>query len=94
MSAGATTRKDDNDYPTIFGLSSSDGITPIRVQFNPATGGMVIDEVTVIAFTPAMKTATDGNDQPVAKGVSTSDGVTVLPWYVNPATGGVLVDRI
>ena len=94
MTAGATTRKDDNDYPTIFGLSCVDGVTPTRVQFNPSTGGMVIDQATVISVTPGMKTATDGNDQPVAKGVSSSDSSVVLPWYVNPATGGVLVDLI
>ena len=83
--------KDDNGYPTLFGLSSADGVTPVRIKFNSSNGGMKIDTTTVIAFTPAMRTATDQNDQPVAKGVA-DGGTNVLPWYVNPATGEVLVD--
>lgn len=83
--------KDDNGYPTAFGLSSTDGVTPVRIKFNPSNGGMKVDTTTVISFTPAMRTATDQNDQPVSKAVSDVDGV-VLPIYVEPATGAVLID--
>lgn len=92
MAASATTQKDDNGYPTIFGLSCIDGVTPIKIKFNPATGGMKTDATTVISVTPTMKTAKDGNGFPVAKGVSSSDSNAVLPWYVVPSTGAVLVD--
>jgi hypothetical protein len=85
-------KKDDNGYPTIFGLSCVDGVTPTRIYFNPTNRGMLIDTTTVISVTPTFLSAKDANDMPVAKGVSSTDGVTVLPWYVNPSTGAVLAD--
>lgn len=87
------TQKDDNGYPTIFGISCVDGVTPVRIQFSSTTGGMKTDDTTAISVTPAMRTATDDNDQPVAKGVSSTDSSVVLPWYVNPATGAVLIEN-
>lgn len=89
----AVAKKDDNGFPTIIGISCVDGVTPVKVQFNPSNGGMKIDGITVISFVPSSIQANmhDDNDYPIAKGVSSSDRKTVFPWYVNPATGAVLV---
>lgn len=90
--AGA--KKDDNYFPTMFGVSCVDGITPVRIQFDSATGGMLVDVNTIISFTPTASQALlhDENDYPCQKGVSSVDGTTVLPWYVNPSNGAVLAD--
>lgn len=34
---------DDNFKPTLIGVSSDDGITPTRVEINPATGRTLVD---------------------------------------------------
>lgn len=82
--------KDDNGFPLMYGLSSTDGVTPVQIKFDPVHG-MKTDTTTVIAFTPrAISNQTD-NDFPIMKGVSSADNNTVLPWYVNPSTGGVLI---
>ena len=87
-------RKDDNGYPTMIGISCVDGITPIRIQFNPANGGMKTDTTTVISFVPSsVFPAKDDNDYPICKGVSSADKKTILPFYVNPLTGAVLTDE-
>ena len=82
-------KSDDNGYPTIFGISCVDGITPVRVVFT--VNGMLLDTVTTISVVPSpLFPDADDNDKNVAKGVSSADHKTVLPWYVNPATGAVL----
>lgn len=90
----AGSKKDDNDSPTMFGVSCVDGVTPVRIKFDASSGGMLVDSSTVISFTPVSSQALlrDDNDNPCQKGVSSADGKTVLPWYVNPSNGAVLVD--
>ncbi len=88
----ADAKIDDNGYPAIYGISCVDGVTPVRIQFNPSNGGMKVDDTTVISIVPAETSFVDSNDRPVAKGVSSSDSNVTLPWYVNPATGAVLID--
>lgn len=36
-------RRDDNRVPTLLGVSSADGITPIPIQVNPVTGRMLAE---------------------------------------------------
>lgn len=89
----ATAQKDDNGYPCWTGISCVDGVTPIRIKMDSATGGMILDTTTVISVVPSTNfPKTDANDQPILKGVSSSDSSVVLPVYVNPDTGGVLAD--
>lgn len=85
-------QRDDNGYPSWAGISCVDGVTIVPIQFNPATGGMMIDSTTVISFTPT-KINTVG-ETPFIQGVSTADGKTALPFYVNPTNGGVLINLI
>lgn len=88
-------RKDDNDYPTVFGMSCVDGVTPVRITFDPTTRGMNIDSTTVISFTPSTTFhAVDDNSMPIAKGVKSTDATKILPWYVVPTTGAVLVEFV
>lgn len=88
-------RKDDNDFPTIFGLSCVDGVTPVRVTFNASNGGMNYDTTTVISFTPSSTfPQVDDNSMPIAKGVSSTNPNVILPWYVVPSTGAVLVQFV
>lgn len=88
----ANAQKDDNDYPTIIGISCVDGVTPVRVKF---TGGaMKVDRTTVISIVPSTNfPKVDDNGTPIAKGTSSADDNVVLPWYVVPSTGAVLVDQ-
>lgn len=85
---------DNNGYAAWTGLSSSDGVTPIRIKINASTGGMLIDTTTAIAFTPRACSKNDGNMIPTRTGVSTSNSNIIVPLFVNPATGAVLVDMI
>jgi hypothetical protein len=89
----ADAKKDDNSYSAWTGLSSSDGVTPVRIQVNPSNGGMLIDTTTTISFTPRNNAVEDANSVPSKMGVSSVDGVTPIPVYVNPLTGAVLVDQ-
>ena len=87
----ANAQKDDNDYPTIIGISCVDGVTPIRVQFE--SGAMKVDSTTVISVVPSTNfPKVDDNGTPIAKGTAHDNNDLVLPWYVVPSTGAVLVD--
>lgn len=92
MRNNLTTQKDDNGYPTIWGVSCVDGQTLVKIQFNPSNGGLKVDTTTTISYTPpAVYPATDGQGAPIAKAVSTVDGKTIVPWNVNPTNGAVLI---
>lgn len=92
--------KDDNGFPTIFGVSDLDGITPIKIEFDPITRGMRIDSITTISFNPAtIRDTNQGtNEYPFAKATAsvnssyTTANVTVRPWVVNHLTGAVLIE--
>lgn len=89
----AVARKDENSVSSWIGVSCVDGVTPIRITINPATGGFSVDTTTVISFTPDPKQATirDANQVPVKTGVSSTNSSVILPLYVNPATGAILI---
>lgn len=93
--------KDDDGFPTIFGVSDLDGVTPVKIQFDPATRVMLVDTTTTISFDPTVNINQDVNKAyPFAKATAaTTSGdfvadVTTRPWVVNHATGAVLVDLI
>lgn len=87
--------KDDNGSPLIFGVSHLDGITPIKVEFDPATRDMLIDSVTTIMFDPAVNVNQNPrNYVPFAKATSIADNKTTRPWVVNASTGAVLVEIV
>lgn len=86
-------KKDDNGYPSIFGMSCVDGITPIRIALNASNGGVKIDTMTTTSFTPFSVSKMDDNGYPMAKGVSSLNGSIILPWYVNPSTNALLIEQ-
>jgi len=82
---------DQNTIKAKMGVWCVDGVTPIAIAIDPATGEMKVDEVSTISYTPENIMPRDENHQPVWEGVSSDDDVTVLPINVN-ADGEVLVD--
>lgn len=38
-----SSKRDDNNVPAVFGVSSVDGVTPVAIKVNPANGAMLID---------------------------------------------------
>lgn len=85
------TVKDDNGYPVAYGVSHLDGVTPVRIHFDPSTREMLVDTTTSIAFDPLID-AFQGNGLLLAKATSEADDNTVRPWVVNASTGAVLVE--
>ena len=84
--------KDDNGYPTIFGVSHVDGVTPIAIQFD-SSRKMLMDSKTSIQFNPSIVKNQGNNEYPLAKATSSSNNRTVLPWVVNASTGAVLISQ-
>lgn len=82
--------RDDNSVPAWMGISCVDGITPVPIRINAANGGMMVDYVSTISFSPADVANRDANSVPVRLAQNTS-APGVLPIYVNPATGAVLI---
>ena len=83
--------RDDNGVPAWLGLSSVDGVTPVPIQIDSVTGGMKIDTMSTISFSPIDVAGRDQNNVETVLAQTEGD-TTVLPIYVNPATGGVLID--
>lgn len=83
---------DDNGVPVIYGVSHLDGVTPVRIRFNPANQrAMKVDNTTSIAFDPLINASRTNNDGPLAKATSSADDSTTRPWVVNATTGAVLI---
>lgn len=82
---------DDNGFPVIYGVSHLDGVTPVRIRFNPSTRGIKVDDTTSIAFNPLVNTNQNTNEYPFAKATSSADDATTRPWVVNASTGAVLI---
>jgi len=85
--------RDQNHRPVWLGTSYIDGITPVPIAIDSATGGMMLDTTHTIQFTPSadLDAIRDQNHVPVLMGASSVDG-TPFPVLVDPVTGGVLVD--
>lgn len=84
--------RDDNDCPVIWGVSHIDGVTPVQIQFDPATRAMRIDTTTTIQFDPSVDASVVPSNTPLAKATSSADNTTIRPWVVNASTGAVLID--
>lgn len=73
-------KRDENDYPTALGVSSTDSITPIRFRVDPVTDRLLV-EATVSAITAIIPgiNKRDENDGSTVYGVSDVDGITPVP---------------
>lgn len=85
--------REQNRIPIWWGLSSVDGVTPVPIAINSATGKVVmeigISTSAVIANLPETLPR-DGNRIPCVGGVSRSNSSVVIPVSVNPTTGAIL----
>lgn len=86
------TTRDDNDIPVLYGVSHLDGVTPVRIHFDPNSRAILVDASTSIAFDPTIN-AFQGNGVLLAKATSSDDDSTTRPWVVNASTGAVLIDN-
>ena len=84
---------DQNRVKVALALSYVDGTTLVPVAINSSDGGVVIDIVNTIGFTPSAIAPRDNNRHPILMGISSVDG-TLKPVLANPATGGILVDIV
>lgn len=85
-------QRDDNDMPILYGVSHLDGVTPVKIKFDPSTRAIMIDATTSIAFDPTIvRTVNQTTALPFAMATSSSDNTTIAPWVVNASTGAVLV---
>ncbi len=80
---------DQNRVKVWLAASYLDGVTPVPIQISSVNGGMEVDLVNTISFTPSPIDPRDQNHCPfvMAQG---DDGLT-YPLFANPATGGVIV---
>lgn len=83
--------RDENSVPTIIGVRNTDGETITRIQANPSTHRLKINDGTTGTDFPRLNAARDENDVPSLIAVSSSDGQTPITLYVN-SNGELLID--
>lgn len=77
-------KRDQNDVPVALGVSSSDGVTPIMLAFDPITNYLLAEiHVESLTATQASKDKIDENDIKTVYGVSSVDGTTLVPIRTN-----------
>ncbi len=81
---------DENRVIVWLAASYLDGVTPVPIQINSSNGGIAVDEVHTIGFTPSPIDPRDKNFRGfiLAQG---DDGLT-YPLFADPVTGGILID--
>lgn len=91
----AVAARDDNDSPTLIGVSSVDGVTPIRAKVDPVTGYVLMTIQNVAFSTTGQTPKIDDNDVPVTRAVTNDANQTVKPLISDPNYPGyVLADVI
>lgn len=85
--------RDQNRVPIWWGLSSVDGVTPIPISIDGATGKVKMEIGTSVSAVMAHLNVTlprDDNRIPCIGGVSNTNNTVIIPISVNPATGAIL----
>lgn len=72
---------DNNKVPTLLGVSSTDGVTPTRIQVNSSANAVLVDDGTTGSDLSGDNAVRDENGQTVLLAVSSADGTTI-PLYV------------
>lgn len=80
---------DQNWVSAKIGVLCTDGITLVPLAINPATGGISVDLISSIGFTPGSIDFNAAHYENVWRGVSSVDG-TSIPLFVN-ASGALLI---
>lgn len=85
-------RKDNNQVPTMSGISNVDGVTQTLIKVNPTNHQLMTDDDTTGSDLSGDLAVRDENGFTNMMGVSSADGVTPTPIYVDPTNGKILVD--
>jgi hypothetical protein len=88
----ADASRDGNDVPTLLAALDSDGITPVKVQVNPANHALSVDNNTTGTDNGVDNAVRDSNYVPVLLAVSSVDGVTPVEVYAD-SSGALLIDN-
>jgi hypothetical protein len=86
----ANAPRDNNHITAKLGVLCTDGVTLIPISIDPVSGGINVDTVSTIGFTPGSIDFRDANYQPCWMAQNSVDG-TPIPIFVN-ADGAILVD--
>lgn len=87
----ADAKRDDNNVPTLLGVLNTDGDTLVRVEADPTSHGLSVDDGTTGTDRGPTISPRDSNFVPVLMAVSDVDGVTPVVVYATTA-GELLID--
>jgi len=85
--------RDQNRIPIWWGLSSTDGVTPVPIAVDSATGKPVMEigtSVSAVISKGYVNLPRDDNRIPCVGGQSNVDSMVIIPLSVNPSTGAIL----
>lgn len=82
---------DQNRVKAKLGVLCTDGVTVLPIEIDPVTGGVTVDTVSTIGFTPGTIDFRDQNYQACWMAQNSVDG-TLIPIFVN-ANGAVLASQ-
>lgn len=85
-------KRDENGVTTKLATSNADGTTPLSVQVNPTTHGLVVDDGVGGSDLSGDIASRDENSVPVMIAVSSVDGVTPVPLYIDSVTRKLLTN--
>ncbi len=85
-------KRDENGVPTRLATSNADGITPLSIQINATTHGVVVDDGIGGSDLSGDIASRDENSVPVMMAVSSVDGVTPVALYIDSVTGKLLTN--
>lgn len=84
------TQRDQNHVTSKLGVLCTDGMTLIPIAINPINGGVKVDTISVISFTPGSIDFRDENYRACWIAQNSVSGLPI-PIFVN-ANGAVLMD--
>lgn len=85
-------KRDQNNVPTLLGVSNSDGKTPVRIKVNQSYHALIAANGTAGTNIGPVNAERDENSVPTLLAVSSADGVTPVPVYADDS-GRLLVDN-
>lgn len=89
----AQAKRDQNRIPTLIGVSTVDGTTPLPVFANPTTHALTAS-LSVGIMPLEDKASIDENRVKSLLGVSSVDEITPIPIGVNSSDNGLLMEEV
>lgn len=84
--------RDDNNVATKLAILDTDGATVLRVEANPTTHSLAVNNNTIGSDNGPDHALRDENFVPTMLAVSSADGSTLVPLYVD-VDGKLLIDE-